>query len=272
MGVIKRANSRGALGNRRARTILACLTGSRMDRKSPAPQRSAMRHIVYKITHRRTGRAYIGITSASLETRWYQHRHAARRNDGTNNGQPIVRALREDGPDAFRIEALAEAASRAQALELEHEAIQAHGTAAPAGYNTGTTRPPDTRARHRALLAAARLEAEARQSGKAAQDASADGPRLALPAVPWDHERLILAPDGAARPMAPEGFRAWRKATGWTQQQAAAMLGISRATLQAYESPSLASDGWAAPIPRSVQLACYALHSAVLEAGKPHAD
>lgn len=52
-------------------------------------------------------------------------------------------------------------------------------------------------------------------------------------------------------PMTPEAFRAWRKRNELTQDQAGAVLEISRSIVQKYE----AAD---AEIPKKVRLACAA--------------
>lgn len=53
----------------------------------------------------------------------------------------------------------------------------------------------------------------------------------------------------------PDAFVAWRKALGWTQDEAARQIGLTRKSIQRYE--------WGeAPIPRYVQLACWALRRA----------
>ena len=47
----------------------------------------------------------------------------------------------------------------------------------------------------------------------------------------------------------PEGFKAWRKAVGWTQKEAAEALGISKNAVASYDSGSV-------EIPKSVAFAC----------------
>jgi len=50
---------------------------------------------VYSITHRATGREYIGVTSRGVERRWKEHRQGAR------TDMPIARAIAKYGADAF---------------------------------------------------------------------------------------------------------------------------------------------------------------------------
>ncbi|HJU20759.1 MAG TPA: helix-turn-helix transcriptional regulator [Stellaceae bacterium] len=71
-----------------------------------------------------------------------------------------------------------------------------------------------------------------------------------------DGEPECAEPDGApdlpTGPVLPADFRAWRERMGWTQEQAAAALDLSRRSIIGYEQGSQ-------PIPRTVALACWAL-------------
>jgi transcriptional regulator with XRE-family HTH domain len=55
--------------------------------------------------------------------------------------------------------------------------------------------------------------------------------------------------------MTPNEFRAWRVAMGWSQEAAAAQLGVSRRTVQHYEL-GRPFKGKTISIPRTVALAC----------------
>ena len=57
--------------------------------------------------------------------------------------------------------------------------------------------------------------------------------------------------------MPPEAFRAWRKALGLSQKQAADALGLKRRIIQYYEKGE--RDGDPIEVPRTVRLACFAL-------------
>jgi len=57
--------------------------------------------------------------------------------------------------------------------------------------------------------------------------------------------------------MSPEQFRAWRKALGWKQKEAAERLGLRKRMIQYYEKGN--RDGKDVRIPKTVRLACYAL-------------
>jgi len=57
--------------------------------------------------------------------------------------------------------------------------------------------------------------------------------------------------------MAPAQFKAWRKALGLSQKDAADALGLKRRIVQYYEKGERGGDKVA--IPKTVRLACYAL-------------
>lgn len=66
--------------------------------------------------------------------------------------------------------------------------------------------------------------------------------------------------------MTPNQLRHWRKALKLTQPVAAARLGIGTRTLASYEAGKWA-DGRPAEIPRTVALACAAIHHGLLPWG-----
>ena len=57
--------------------------------------------------------------------------------------------------------------------------------------------------------------------------------------------------------MTPHEFRAWRKAMDLKQKEAAERLGLKKRVIQYYERGH--RDGRTVDIPKSVELACYAL-------------
>jgi transcriptional regulator with XRE-family HTH domain len=65
--------------------------------------------------------------------------------------------------------------------------------------------------------------------------------------------------------MTKEGFFAWRKWMGWSQAQAAQHLGVSKRTVQLYESGGQ-------PVPKTIELACEALTRGVREYTGPEAQ
>jgi transcriptional regulator with XRE-family HTH domain len=57
--------------------------------------------------------------------------------------------------------------------------------------------------------------------------------------------------------MTPHQFKAWRKAMGLKQKEAAEQLGLKKRVIQYYEHGH--RDGKKVAVPKSVELACYAL-------------
>jgi transcriptional regulator with XRE-family HTH domain len=68
--------------------------------------------------------------------------------------------------------------------------------------------------------------------------------------------------------MTPHQFKAWRKALGLKQKEAAEKLGLKKRVIQYYEHGK--RDGNKIDIPKTVELACYALTVGVEDFdGKP---
>jgi transcriptional regulator with XRE-family HTH domain len=63
--------------------------------------------------------------------------------------------------------------------------------------------------------------------------------------------------------MTPHEFKAWRKSLGLKQKEAAARLGLKKRVIQYYERGH--RDGRKVGVPKSVELACYALSAGVDE-------
>jgi transcriptional regulator with XRE-family HTH domain len=61
--------------------------------------------------------------------------------------------------------------------------------------------------------------------------------------------------------MTPHQFKAWRKAMGLKQKEAAERLGLKKRVIQYYEHGH--RDGKKVAVPKSVELACYALRAGV---------
>jgi group I intron endonuclease len=75
-----------------------------------------MPHTLYCITHRESGREYIGVTSRTLAQRWREHTHG--------RGQTrIARAFKKYGADAFAMHVQADLPTRAELLIAERIAI-----------------------------------------------------------------------------------------------------------------------------------------------------
>jgi transcriptional regulator with XRE-family HTH domain len=63
--------------------------------------------------------------------------------------------------------------------------------------------------------------------------------------------------------MTPAEFKAWRKAMGLRQKEAAEKLGLKKRVIQYYEHGH--RDGKKVAVPKAVELACYALSVDVAE-------
>lgn len=61
--------------------------------------------------------------------------------------------------------------------------------------------------------------------------------------------------------MTPDQFREWRRSLGLKQKDAADLLGLKKRMIQYYEKGN--RDGKPVSIPKSVRLACYALHKGI---------
>ena len=61
--------------------------------------------------------------------------------------------------------------------------------------------------------------------------------------------------------MTPDAFKAWRKSLGLKQKDAADKLGLKKRVIQYYEKG--ARDGKDIEIPKTVELACFALSMGV---------
>ena len=63
--------------------------------------------------------------------------------------------------------------------------------------------------------------------------------------------------------MTPSEFKSWRKAHGLKQKEAAEMLGLKKRVIQYYEKGK--RDGKNVEIPKSVELACFAISVGVTD-------
>lgn len=96
--------------------------------------------IIYKISNKINGKAYIGQTIQSVQDRWKTHR--------AKNSQCkyLKRAIEKYGIENFEITELAKAENLEQLNELEAKFIKELNTLAPNGYNlmTGGSQPRHT--------------------------------------------------------------------------------------------------------------------------------
>src|SRR5258708_1318781 len=95
-----------------------------------------MNHIygyVYLITNTINGKVYVGQTTATLATRWRQHKWEGKQQDAS---MLISRAIRKYGIEAFNIQEINKAYSQNELDALEIEAIRQYdSTNRNKGYN-----------------------------------------------------------------------------------------------------------------------------------------
>jgi group I intron endonuclease len=94
---------------------------------------------IYKITHRVSGKSYIGVTSRTVHERWMEHRNYK---DDTY----FQRAIRKYGAGAFDKCVVWVANDALEAADRERYFIEYYHTLKPGGYNTTTG--GDVGARH----------------------------------------------------------------------------------------------------------------------------
>lgn len=65
-----------------------------------------MKGFIYKITNLINGKIYIGQTTCSIEDRWKEHLHSAKKSVSEN--RPLYRAINKYGKENFSIEKIEE--------------------------------------------------------------------------------------------------------------------------------------------------------------------
>lgn len=88
---------------------------------------------IYVITHRATGRQYVGQTMKQVSERWLDHQRSATEDRDTN--RPLASAIREYGAAAFVVEQLAKTHSYHDANKQERHWIAKLKTQWPRGFN-----------------------------------------------------------------------------------------------------------------------------------------
>ncbi len=90
--------------------------------------------ILYRWTHKSSGKVYIGISSMPLKERIRMHARQAK--DGSyKNPNSLQAAIAKDGLDAFRIEVIDEFDDEKDMLIAEDRAIKTHDSLSPRGFN-----------------------------------------------------------------------------------------------------------------------------------------
>jgi hypothetical protein len=89
---------------------------------------------IYLITHKKSGRQYVGQTMKRVGTRWELHVKEAKRGGATH----LAKAIRRYGEKAFSIETLETVSTRHELNVAERKWIKRNGTLFPAGFNAAS--------------------------------------------------------------------------------------------------------------------------------------
>jgi len=135
---------------------------------------------VYKVTHRDSGKCYVGATIRTAEVRFREHCGNAMRGERVS---PLYDAMRFYGPSSFEVETITTAKLYEELLELEREAIAHANSVIPYGYNVvrggrgnlGWSMPKATRAK----ISARAKGRPAHNKGKHPDDATRERIRIA---------------------------------------------------------------------------------------------
>jgi len=128
---------------------------------------------VYKITHRRSGISYVGLTIQALMNRWWGH--TAPSSLEKEKCVLLARAIKKYGKEAFRIDIIEDGIPLSQLADRERALIASHRTLHPNGYNVnpgGEMSPmlnPETRAKSKASNMKPAVRAQRSASCKAAK-------------------------------------------------------------------------------------------------------
>lgn len=80
------------------------------------------------------GKAYVGLTTKTLDDRFNNHVQDSKRPKGSRSGA-LCKAIAKYGKDYFRIQELDTASSKEELCRLEKQHIIMHNTLSPSGYN-----------------------------------------------------------------------------------------------------------------------------------------
>ncbi|MFD1693572.1 GIY-YIG nuclease family protein [Azotobacter chroococcum] len=98
------------------------------------PNLGGLEGVVYLVTHKETGRQYVGITIQSFEMRWKGHVESAAK-DSIKSEHSLHAAIRKFGQDAFTIEVI-DHGSMNHDLEIKERSwIKKFNTLVPNGFN-----------------------------------------------------------------------------------------------------------------------------------------
>lgn len=90
-----------------------------------------MKYVIYRHTHRDSGRCYVGYTKYTMEQRWKGHVAVAR----YGSHYPLHQAIREYGSDAFDHQVIDAVETLVEAKRLERQYIKDLNSQVPTGFN-----------------------------------------------------------------------------------------------------------------------------------------
>ncbi|WP_349569329.1 GIY-YIG nuclease family protein [Azotobacter salinestris] len=93
--------------------------------------------VVYLVTHKQTGKQYVGITIQSIERRWKGHIDNSARSD-IKSEQSLHAAIRKFGPESFTIEIIDHGSMNKDLEAKERAWIKKLNTLTPNGFNIST--------------------------------------------------------------------------------------------------------------------------------------
>nr|WP_285201287.1 GIY-YIG nuclease family protein [Rhizobium sp. CG4] len=89
---------------------------------------------IYLVTHRETGKKYVGLTVQTIERRWVYHQQQAQAG-WIKSLEGLHAAIRKFGPDAFDIECIDTGRTKIDLEVKERNWIKKHDSLVPAGFN-----------------------------------------------------------------------------------------------------------------------------------------
>lgn len=92
---------------------------------------------IYLITHRESGKKYVGLTVQSIERRWTYHQQQAQAG-WIKSLEGLHAAIRRFGPDAFVVERIDSGKTKIDLEAKERAWIKRHDSLVPAGFNIST--------------------------------------------------------------------------------------------------------------------------------------
>ena len=187
---------------------------------------------VYKVTHRESGKAYVGMTQRRFRQRMCGHHSKATGKSGEERKgcRKFHAAIRKYGWDAFDKRVLYAEVPIAMLPAMEIIAIAAHGTLTPNGYNLtpgGETSPmldPDVKARAKVVMASEEVQAKRQKVFGSAEFKERVGKASSDVWAGYSQEKRIARAEHMAA----------ASRAGWIAKREAKMAGMSPSKARSY--------------------------------------